>query len=105
MLRIPLCGRYPEVRRPLSPYCQTAKLQLLPVRVEAPLTRRRVPAVLGFTIAGALINMYPLATLAQELEGYELRKGTVHFPYDKPVPVKLISRIAKLRAAGIARAR
>jgi uncharacterized protein YdhG (YjbR/CyaY superfamily) len=46
-----------------------------------------------------------LATLAQELEGYELRKGTVHFPYDKPVPVKLITRIAKLRAAGIASAR
>jgi uncharacterized protein YdhG (YjbR/CyaY superfamily) len=41
------------------------------------------------------------ATLEEELRGYELRKGTVHFPIDKPVPVKLISRIAKLRAAGI----
>ena len=41
------------------------------------------------------------ATLQKELEGYELRKGTVHFPLDKPVPVKLISRIAKLRAEGI----
>jgi len=37
-----------------------------------------------------------------ELRGYELRKGTVQFPLTKPVPVKLISRIAKLRAAGIA---
>ena len=42
------------------------------------------------------------AELADELEGYELRKGTIHFPLTKPVPVKLISRIAKLRAAGIA---
>jgi len=41
------------------------------------------------------------ATLADELKEYETRKGTVHFPLDKPVPVKLISRIAKLRAAGI----
>jgi uncharacterized protein YdhG (YjbR/CyaY superfamily) len=41
------------------------------------------------------------ATLEEELKGYELRKGTVHFPLDKPVPVKLIGRIAKLRAAGI----
>jgi uncharacterized protein YdhG (YjbR/CyaY superfamily) len=41
------------------------------------------------------------AELADELRGYELRKGTVHFSLDKPVPVKLISRIAKLRAAGI----
>lgn len=42
------------------------------------------------------------AALEDELKGYELRKGTIHFPLTKPVPVKLISRIAKLRAAGIA---
>ena len=41
------------------------------------------------------------AALEEELRGYELRKGTVHFPLTKDVPVKLISRIAKLRAAGI----
>jgi len=41
------------------------------------------------------------ASLEKELKGYEQRKGTVHFPLDKPVPVQLISRIAKLRAAGI----
>jgi uncharacterized protein YdhG (YjbR/CyaY superfamily) len=41
------------------------------------------------------------AALEDELRGYELRKGTVHFPLTKPVPVKLISRIANLRAAGI----
>ena len=44
------------------------------------------------------------AALADELSGYELRKGTVHFPLTMPVPVKLISRIAKLRAASIAAA-
>jgi uncharacterized protein YdhG (YjbR/CyaY superfamily) len=42
------------------------------------------------------------ATLAEELKGYELRKGTIHFSLTGPVPLKLISRIAKLRAAGIA---
>jgi uncharacterized protein YdhG (YjbR/CyaY superfamily) len=41
------------------------------------------------------------ASLEEELKGYERRKGTVHFPLNKPVPVQLISRIAKLRAAGI----
>ena len=41
------------------------------------------------------------AALEDELRGYELRKGTVQFPLTKPIPVKLISRIAKLRAAGI----
>ena len=42
------------------------------------------------------------AALGDELRGYERRKGTVRFPLTEPVPVKLISRIAKLRAAGIA---
>jgi len=45
------------------------------------------------------------AALKDDLKGYELRKGTVHFPLNKPVPVKLISRIAKLRAAGLAAAK
>jgi hypothetical protein len=44
------------------------------------------------------------AALEDELEGYDVRKGTVHFPLTKPVPVKLISRISKLRAAEIAAA-
>src|SRR5947209_15998382 len=43
-----------------------------------------------------------LAALEDELRGYDLRKGTIHFPLTKAVPVKLISRIAKLRAAGLA---
>ncbi len=42
------------------------------------------------------------AALGNELQGYELRKGTVHFPLTEPVPIKLIGRIATLRAAGIA---
>lgn len=42
------------------------------------------------------------AALADDLRGYQTRKGTVQFPLDKPVPEKLISRIAKLRAEGIA---
>jgi len=45
------------------------------------------------------------AALEDELKGYELRKGTVHFRLSEPVPVKLISRIAKLRAEGIAAAK
>src|SRR5215469_1271342 len=41
-------------------------------------------------------------TLEAELRGYEVRKGTVRFPLTKPVPLKLINRIAKLRASEIA---
>jgi membrane protease YdiL (CAAX protease family) len=57
------------------------------------------------TFTGALygwIDHNFFAALEDELRGYELRKGTVQFPLTKPVPAKLINRIAKLRAAGIA---
>jgi uncharacterized protein YdhG (YjbR/CyaY superfamily) len=41
-------------------------------------------------------------TLKDELKDFEVGRGTVRFSLAKPVPVKLIGRIAKLRAAGIA---
>jgi uncharacterized protein YdhG (YjbR/CyaY superfamily) len=41
------------------------------------------------------------ASLEKELQDYEQRKGTIHFSLNKPVPVQLIRRIAKLRADGI----
>ncbi|MDE3199104.1 MAG: DUF1801 domain-containing protein [Acidobacteriota bacterium] len=44
------------------------------------------------------------AQLADELGAYETAKGTVRFRLDRPVPLRLIGRIAKLRAAGISAA-
>lgn len=41
------------------------------------------------------------AALEDELGSYRHSKGTVHFPLTEPVPVKLVGRIAKLRAIGI----
>jgi len=47
-------------------------------------------------------SLYPsspalVAEFAEELAGCELDKGTIRFPLSKPVPVKLIGRIAKFR--------
>jgi len=39
-----------------------------------------------------------VAAFKDELAPYEVKKGTVSFPLSKPVPVKLIERIAKFRA-------
>lgn len=36
--------------------------------------------------------------LAEELQPYTVSKGTIQFSYDAPVPVDLITRIAKRRA-------
>jgi uncharacterized protein YdhG (YjbR/CyaY superfamily) len=48
-------------------------------------------------------SLYPasaqlVATLKDDLAPYEVEKGTIRFPLSEPVPVRLIGRIAKLRA-------
>lgn len=52
-------------------------------------------------------SVYPsntrlVAAFKDELEPYELSKGTIRFPLSEPVPVKLIERIAKFRAKQLA---
>lgn len=43
-----------------------------------------------------------MAAFHDELASYEADKGTIRFPLFEPVPVKLIGRIAKLRAKEVA---
>ena len=48
-------------------------------------------------------SLYPatdrvVAAFKNDLAPYEISKGTIRFPLSGPVPVKLIERIAKLRA-------
>ena len=48
-------------------------------------------------------SLYPAtgslaAAFKDDLAPYELSKGTIRFPLSEPVPVRLISRIAKFRA-------
>jgi uncharacterized protein YdhG (YjbR/CyaY superfamily) len=52
-------------------------------------------------------SLYPvtsslLAECGEELAPYEVNKGTIRFPLSGRVPVKLIERIAKLRAKEVA---
>lgn len=47
------------------------------------------------------IGLYPgeeaVAFFRERLEGYKASKGTIQFPYDKPLPLGLIAEIAKWR--------
>jgi uncharacterized protein YdhG (YjbR/CyaY superfamily) len=47
-----------------------------------------------YPATGGLIEAFQ-----KELAGYEISKGTIRFPLSKPVPVRLIARIAKFRAS------
>jgi uncharacterized protein YdhG (YjbR/CyaY superfamily) len=40
-----------------------------------------------------------IADFAEELRGYSLSKGTIHFPLNQPLPAALIKKIVKARAA------
>jgi uncharacterized protein YdhG (YjbR/CyaY superfamily) len=47
------------------------------------------------------ISMYPAADMADafkgELTGYEIAKGTIKFPFSKPLPLDLIGRMVAFR--------
>src|SRR5215472_6648713 len=54
-------------------------------------------------------SLYPagdplVEKFGKELAPYEIRRGTIRFPLDRPIPAKLIERIAKYRAKKIAHA-
>lgn len=58
------------------------------------------------------VGMYPaptgISSFKRALAGYKTGKGSVQFPFEQPMPLALIARIAKYRArqnAGKARAR
>lgn len=38
-----------------------------------------------------------VAQLGDELKGYKTTKGSIHFPYDKPLPKALINKVVLLR--------
>ncbi len=52
------------------------------------------------------VSVYPAPRDAKEfkkeLVAYKGGKGTVQFPFDKPIPYELITRIVKFKIAGLA---
>jgi hypothetical protein len=107
-----MAGRFGQSLRPAEGHCVTHAM----APFHPPKWPRFSPRSTGYKLHGKPMLYFAgfkehyslfaasgtfFAALEDELRGYELRKGTVQFPLTKPVPVELIDRIAKLRAAGI----
>ena len=98
----------PETARPALEAVRAAIRSTLPEAEEV--ISYQIPA---YRVAGRVAlffagwkkhySLYPvsdalLADLADELEPYEVEKGTIRFPLAEPVPVDLIRRIAVFKA-------
>jgi uncharacterized protein YdhG (YjbR/CyaY superfamily) len=101
-----IAGFPPQVRSRLEKVRAT-------IRKAAPRAEEGISyRIAGYKLEGVLIyfagfarhiGMYPAprasAEFRDELAAYEGGKGTVQFPHDKPLPLALIRRIVKFRAA------
>jgi uncharacterized protein YdhG (YjbR/CyaY superfamily) len=98
----------PEAVRPTLQQVRGAILQALPTAEEVisyqiPAYKVHGSAVLYFSGWKRHYSLYPASdhladTFKAELADYVVDKGTIRFPLDQPVPVKLIKRIAKFKA-------
>jgi uncharacterized protein YdhG (YjbR/CyaY superfamily) len=91
---------------------QRLKKIRLTVKRAAPQAKEKISyGIPSFTLNGMLvwfaafknhIGFYPrtsaIAAFKKELSAYKGAKGSVQFPFDKPIPLTLISRIVKFRA-------
>lgn len=79
------------------------------ISYQIPAYRLHGSAVLYFAGWKRHYSLYPVTgrlveEFKDDLAPYEVSKGTIRFPLSRPVPVKLIERIAKFRAKEAAEA-
>jgi uncharacterized protein YdhG (YjbR/CyaY superfamily) len=72
------------------------------ISYQIPTFKLRGHVVLCFAGWKQHYSLYPatdlVAAFKTDIAPYQVSKGTIRFPLSEPVPVKLIERIAKLRA-------
>jgi uncharacterized protein YdhG (YjbR/CyaY superfamily) len=98
----------PQTVRPLLEALRATIRKALPdadesISYHMPTYKVRGAPVIYFAAWKKHYSLYPatahvIAALKDELAPYEVEKGTIRFPLTHPVPVRLIARIANLRA-------
>lgn len=78
------------------------------IRYNIPTYKLNGRPLLHFAVWAQHFGLYPagskavVAAFKKELGAYDVSRGTIRFPLDEPLPLKLIERIAKFRAKEIA---
>jgi uncharacterized protein YdhG (YjbR/CyaY superfamily) len=98
----------PDAMRPILARVRSVIRKAIPSAVEVisyqiPAYKVDGTAALYFAGWKEHYSLYPATgqvavRFGKELARYTISKGTIRFPLDEPVPVKLIAKIAKLRA-------
>jgi uncharacterized protein YdhG (YjbR/CyaY superfamily) len=99
----------PKAVQPVLEHLRNIVRKAVPIAEEVisykmPAYKVRDGVVLYFGAWKKHFSLYPctealIAAFGNELEPYELSyKGTIRFPLSRPIPVKLIERIARFRA-------
>ncbi len=102
----------PEDVRPILECVRAAIREAIPkaeevISYQIPAYKLNGDAVIYFAGWKQHYSLYPVSArmvteFKSELASYQVNKGTIRFPLSELVPVKLIGRIAKLRAKEIA---
>jgi uncharacterized protein YdhG (YjbR/CyaY superfamily) len=71
-----------------------------------PAFRYKGRAIAGYAALKDHCSFFPMSSAvlsahAAELKGYELSKGTIRFPINKPLPATLVKKLVKARIAEI----
>jgi uncharacterized protein YdhG (YjbR/CyaY superfamily) len=98
----------PEATQPILARVRSVIRKAIPSAVEGisyQIPAYKVAGMAALYFAGwkEHYSLYPatgqvVVRFGDELAKYKISKGTIRFPLDEPVPVKLIAKIAKLRA-------
>ena len=98
----------PEAVRPVLERLRVILRKALPdaeesISYQIPTFKIGGRAVIFFAGWKAHVSLYPAtgrvaSELAEEIAPCKVSRGTLQFPFGKPIPARLVTRIAKLRA-------
>src|SRR5438309_1239290 len=74
------------------------------ISYQLPAFRLKGKLLVAYGAAANHCAFYPgsvVAALKDELEGYDMSKGTIRFPAERPLPPALVRKLVKLRIAKI----